>query len=186
MIRLARTEDAAAIRAIYAPYVIDTAISFETEPPSALEMADRIGKTLIGHPWLVDEHDGAIRGYAYASPHRTRAAYRWSVDVAVYVAQSGHRQGLGRGLYRPLFDILRAQRFHAAYAGITLPNDASVGLHEALGFRPVGVYQRVGYKSGAWRDVGWWELALGGGESPAGPPEEPLPLAALSLPEYWV
>ena len=183
MIRLARTEDAAAIRAIYAPYVLETAISFETEPPSVVEMADRIAGTMTSHPWLVDEHDGAIRGYAYASQHRTRAAYRWSADVAIYVAAGGHRQGLGRGLYRPLFDILRAQRFRAAFAGITLPNEASVGLHEALGFTPVGVYQGVGYKTGAWRDVGWWQLDLGG---PGGAPKEPLPLAELDLPEYWV
>lgn len=182
MIRLARIEDAAAIRAIYAPYV-ETPTSFETEAPSVLEMGDRIAKRLITHPWLVEEQDGAILGYAYASPHRTRAAYRWSVDVAIYVRAGHHRRGLGRDLYRPLFDILRAQRFHAAFAGITLPNAPSIGLHEALGFAPVGVYRKVGYKAGAWRDVGWWQLDLGGA---GGPPREPLAMAELSLPEYWV
>lgn len=182
MIRLARTEDAAAIRAVYAPYV-DTPITFETEAPSVLEMGDRIAKILAAYPWLVEEQDGAILGYAYASQHRARAAYRWSVDVTVYVREGGHRKGIGRDLYRALFDILRAQRFRAAFAGITLPNAASVGLHEALGFSAVGVYRNVGYKAEAWRDVGWWQLDLGG---PAGAPQEPLPMAELSLPEYWV
>ena len=182
MIRLARTEDAAAIRAVYAPYIA-TPITFETEVPSVQEMSDRIAATLPAYPWLVEERDGAILGYAYASQHRTRAAYRWSADVTVYVREGSHRQGLGRDLYRPLFDILRAQRFRAAFAGITLPNAASVGLHEALGFSAVGVYRTVGYKAGAWRDVGWWQLDLGG---PAGAPEEPLAMADLSLPEYWV
>lgn len=183
MIRLARTEDAAAIRAIYAPYVTDTAISFEIEPPDTPQMAARIETTLTAWPWLVEEQDGAIIGYAYAGQHRTRAAYRWSVDVAVYVARGSHRRGLGRSLYRPLLDILKAQRFRAAFAGITLPNAASIGLHEALGFVPVGVYRNVGYKAGAWHDVGWWGLDLG---APDGAPHEPLPLAALDLPEYWV
>ncbi|MFO1237852.1 MAG: arsinothricin resistance N-acetyltransferase ArsN1 family B [Alphaproteobacteria bacterium] len=183
MIRLARTEDAAAIRAIYAPYVADTVITFETEIPGLEEMTDRIAKTMSYWPWLVEERDGAILGYAYASQHRSRAAYRWSVDVAIYVAPGAHRQGLGRSLYRPLFDILKAQRFRAAFAGITLPNAASVGLHEAMGFTPVGVYRDVGYKAGSWLDVGWWQLDLG---APHGAPPEPLPLAALDLPEYWV
>ncbi len=183
MIRLALPEDAAALAALYAPYVRDTAISFETEPPDAAEMAARMAAILPRYPWLVVEQNGAIRGYAYASPHRARAAYRWSADVTVYVEQGAAGQGLGRTLYRHLIDILRAQRFRGLFAGIALPNAASVGLHEAMGFTPIGIYRRVGFKQGAWRDVGWWQLDLGGAEGIA---DEPLPLAALDLPHYWV
>lgn len=176
MIRLAENRDAPAIQEIYAPVVETTAISFETEPPSVEEIAGRIAKTLPAYPWLVDDEDGKIRGYVYASQHRTRAAYRWSVDVAVYVATDARRQGVGQRLYRPLFDLLRRQGYRSAWAGITLPNAGSVGLHEAIGFRPVGVYRNVGYKAGAWHDVGWWGLDLGG---QPGEPGEPLSLAAL-------
>ena len=176
-LRPARAEDAAAIAAIYAPYVAGTAVSFETEPPDAAEMRERIGRLVAQYPWLVAERDGAIEGYAYACEHRARKAYRWSVDVAVYLHASAQRRGIGRALYGALFALLRAQRYVNAYAGITLPNAASVGLHEALGFRPVGVYRRVGYKSGAWRDVGWWQLEL---LAPADPPDEPLPFPQLA------
>lgn len=183
MIRLALTEDAAAVQAIYAPNVEKTAISFETEVPTVSEMANRIGKTLPQWPWLVDERDGAIRGYVYASRHRDRAAYRWSVDVAAYVAEDAQGQGVGKRLYRVLFELLRAQGYARAFAGITQPNPASVALHESVGFVPVGIYRQVGYKLGAWHDVGWWQLDLG---SPPGTPPEPVPLDALNLPEGWV
>jgi phosphinothricin acetyltransferase len=161
MIRLATKADAEAIARIYDPIVAGTAISFEDDPPGPLEMERRIQQTLAFVPWLVDAtEDGAVRGYAYASRHRDRAAYRWSVDVAVYVHPDHRRKGLGLALYTALFKLLPRQGFHAAHAGITLPNAASVALHEALGFRPVGVYRAVGYKLGAWRDVGWWQLEL--------------------------
>ena len=152
--------DAATVAAIYRPYVEGSAISFEVDPPDEAEMARRIGKALETHPWLVCEDAGRLLGYAYASEHRSRAAYRWAADVAVYVHEDGHRRGVGRTLYGGLFNLLRVQGIINAYAGITLPNPRSVGLHEALGFRPVGVYERVGFKLGAWRDVGWWQLAL--------------------------
>lgn len=175
-LRIATVRDAAAIAAIYAPYVRDTAISFETEVPDAAEMRNRIARVTAHYPWLVAEDQSGLIGYAYAGEHRSRKAYRWSVDAAVYLPASSHRRGAGRALYGALFQLLRAQRYVKAYAGIALPNAASVGLHEALGFKPIGVYRKVGYKLGAWRDVGWWELDLG---EPANPPPEPLALSAL-------
>jgi L-amino acid N-acyltransferase YncA len=159
-IRLADGGDAEQIAAIYGPIVRDTAISLEVEPPDAREMRGRISKTLARFPWLVCERGGAVLGYAYASLHRVRAAYQWSADVSVYVHAQIRRSGVGQALYSSLFEILVLQGFYNAYAGITLPNPASVGLHEALGFRPVGVYRSVGFKLGSWHDVGWWQLAL--------------------------
>lgn len=176
MIRTARSEDAAAIAAIYAPYVLETAISFELEPPTAVEMRARMKRITESYPWLVYEKDSQIVAYAYASPHRDRAVYRWSVETSVYVAQSERRRGLGRALYQALFEILRRQRLVNAYGGITLPNPGSVRLHESVGFTAIGVYREIGYKFGAWRDVGWWVLRLS--EARAEPPE-PIPFARL-------
>ncbi|CAN5549752.1 GNAT family N-acetyltransferase [soil metagenome] len=172
-LRLAGPSDAGAVSEIYAPLVRETPVSFETVPPTPDEMAERIAKTLETHPWLVCEEAGEVRGYAYASPHRVRAAYVWSVDATVYVRPDARRSGMGRRLYVALFEILRHQGFLTAFAGITLPNPASVGLHEAMGFRPVGVYRNVGYKAGAWHDVGWWGLPLG---EPEPDPAPPVPL----------
>lgn len=169
-LRLAEQRDAEAIADIYAPIVRDTAISFETEPPSAAAMAERIENTLQQRPWLVATDGDEVLGYAYASEHRQRAAYRWSVDVTAYIAESARRRGVGRRLYGALIPMLRAQGFHSAFAGIALPNDASVGLHEAVGFEALGVYRDVGFKLGAWRDVGWWSLRLADG---AAQPSEP-------------
>jgi L-amino acid N-acyltransferase YncA len=163
--------DASACAAIYAPYVRDGVASFETTPPTESEMAARISSASRTHAWLIAERDGEPAGYAYATPHHTRAAYRWSADVAVYVDATRHRSGVGRELYGALLPLLARQRIHIACAGVTLPNDASVGLHEAFGFEPVGVYRGVGYKHGAWHDVGWWQLRL---LPPTPTPEEPL------------
>jgi len=182
ILRLVSTEDAAQIAAIYAPYVLDTPISFEQDPPTAEEMGERIASTLVKTPWLVCEQDGEIKGYAYASLHRARAAYRWSVDVSAYVHAGLHRRGIGRALYTALLNLLPLQGFYNAYAGITLPNPASVGLHEALGFTPVGVYPEVGYKLGRWYDVGWWQRPLG--EHPADP-REPLALRQVVGSPEW-
>ena len=176
MIRLTTAADAAAIAAIYAPYVEASEISFETIAPSAAEMADRIKKTAETFPWLVED-DGGVAGYAYASRHRDRAAYRWSVDVAAYVAPHAKRRGVGRRLYAALFELLLRQGFVNAYAGITLPNVASVGLHEAMGFSRIGTYTNVGYKQGAWRTVGWWEKRLL--PDPPHEPADPVPLPQL-------
>jgi L-amino acid N-acyltransferase YncA len=173
-LRSATPDDASAIAAIYAHYVRETVISFEAEPPDAGEMGRRIAATLPRFPWLVATDGNEVTGYAYAGAHMTRAAYRWSVDVSVYVHSGRHRRGIGKGLYLPLFEVLRGQGFVNAYAGVTLPNPASVGLHESLGFEPVGVYRRIGYKFGRWHDVGWWSLALAPHpEAPA----EPVPFA---------
>jgi phosphinothricin acetyltransferase len=157
--RLATPDDAAAIRAIYAPYC-STPISFELQPPAVEEMRQRITKILANYPWLVCESGAEIAGYVYACAHRERAAYRWSVDTAVYVRPQGQRRGLGRALYASLFRLLALQGYINAYAGITLPNPASIGLHEAIGFEPVGVYKQVGYKCNAWHDVAWYQLLL--------------------------
>jgi phosphinothricin acetyltransferase len=169
-IRVATPEDAAAMLTIYAPIVRDTAISFEADPPTLAEMQHRIAQTLRHLPWLVCDRQGEVLGYVYASPHRARAAYRWSVDVSVYIHAPAQRTGMGRALYTSLFQLLTLQGLYQCYAGITLPNPASVGLHESLGFHPVGVYRNVGYKLGAWHDVGWWQRGLQPCQSPPGPP----------------
>ena len=175
MIRSAHpVRDAAACAEIYAPYVRDGAVSFEEAIPSAEELAARIARIAVTHPWLVCERDGQVVGFAYGAPHRERAAYRWAADVSVYIAPTHHRQGIGRELYAALFERLRAQRFQIACAGITVPNVASVGLHESLGFELVGIYRRIGWKAGAWRDVGWWQLHLVPARDDGQTPPEPL------------
>jgi phosphinothricin acetyltransferase len=159
-IRIANPQDAAAILDIYAPIVRETAISFELDPPTLSQVQQRIEDTLLQWPWLVCEHQHEVCGYVYATRHRSRAAYQWSVDVSVYIREGMRRTGIGRALYTSLFELLSLQQFYNCYAGITLPNPGSVGLHEALGFQPVGIYQNVGYKLSAWHDVGWWQMAL--------------------------
>jgi phosphinothricin acetyltransferase len=159
-IRLAADSDAAALSDLYRPIVESTFISFETEPPDTEEMRRRIADTLSSYPWLVYDVNGTVAGYAYAARHRTRAAYQWSVDTSVCVHPDFQRSGVGRGLYLSLFGILAEQGYFTANAGIALPNPASVALHEAMGFQPIGVYRSVGYKLGAWHDVGWWQLEL--------------------------
>jgi phosphinothricin acetyltransferase len=181
-IRLADASDAEAIAAIYRPVVESTAISFETVAPDRDEIARRLADTLVSHPWLVCDIGGRVAGYAYATKHRVRGAYQWSVDTSVYVDEAWRRSGVGRGLYRSLFAILAAQGFFNAFAGIALPNDASVALHEAVGFEPLGVYRRVGFKFGAWLDVGWWQLALRVHEAS---PDAPLPLEAVCRRGDW-
>jgi L-amino acid N-acyltransferase YncA len=181
--RLATPADGAAIAAIYRPYVTDAVTSFELEAPGAEEMARRIGAGLLLAPWLVcvDGNDQVL-GYAYAGRHRDRAAYQWSCDVTVYIHADHHRRGIGRALYDRLLGLLCLQGFFVAHAGITLPNPGSVGLHEAVGFRPVGIYPAVGWKLGAWRDVGWWQLPLQARpESPA----PPLTLAEAQKLDGW-
>jgi len=172
-VRVAEPElDAARVAEIYRPAVEGNYISFEETAPKANEMAERMRKVLARMPWLVAEDEsGGVVGYAYASPHRERAAYRWSVDISVYVDSAWHGQGIGRLLYDELLERLRGQGFVNAYAGVTLPNPASVALHEAIGMTRVGVYRRVGYKLGEWRDVAWYELRLA--EPTANPPAEP-------------
>jgi phosphinothricin acetyltransferase len=159
-IRQATVDDAAALQAIYAPYVESTPVSFETVVPRVDEFAARIAKSLSKWQYLVAERDGLIVGYAYGSSHRERAAYQWSVEVSAYVDPSCHRQGIGRALYVNLFDDLIAMGYCTAFAGITLPNDASVGLHRSVGFEPIGVFRRIGWKFDRWHDVAWMQRTL--------------------------
>lgn len=159
-IRSATVADAARCAEIYAPFVTDSWVSFELEAPGPEEMAGRIAGALQSHDWLVAEREGAVLGYAYGSGHRTRAAYRTSCDVAVYVDRDQARQGIGRALYEALLPRLKDRNLHAAFAGIALPNDASIALHRAMGFEPVGTYRQVGWKMGDWRDVAWFQRLL--------------------------
>lgn len=163
--------DGAACAAIYEPHVAGSAVSFEEEAPDATRFAQRIETTMRTHPWLVLEEAGRVIGFAYASTHRARAAYRWAADVGIYVDPASRGKGAGRRLYGALFDLMRRQNLRVACAGITLPNDASVALHEAFGFERVGVYRAIGYKAGAWRDVVWMQLGLSGDGGDGPPPE---------------
>ena len=176
-IRGATPEDAAAIAAIYAPYVAGSAVSFEVTPPDEAEMRQRIEAGSGLYPWfLAEDESGRVIGYAYATPFRPRPAYRYAVETSVYIQHEHHGRGAGRLLYQVLIQTLEKQRFAQAIAAITLPNEPSVRLHEALGFTPAGVYRRVGYKGGRWLDVGLWQRAL----APAtNPPTEPVPLVEL-------
>lgn len=163
-VRSAGPADAGACAAIYAPYVTDTVITFETVPPDAEEMAKRIAEAVRTHAWLVLEDEGRLAGYAYATPYKSRAAYRWSCEVSVYLELGRRRTGAGSTLYDALFARLVERGFRTAVAGMTLPNDASVGLHRAMGFEPVGTHRRIGWKHDAWHDVAWTQrpLALDG------------------------
>ncbi|GCE14981.1 arsinothricin resistance N-acetyltransferase ArsN1 family B [Tengunoibacter tsumagoiensis] len=182
LFRLARASDADAISAIYTPIVERTATSFELKAPGPEEIQERIIKTLLTHPWLVAEKEGDLLGYAYASQHRSRLGYQWSADISVYIAEQNRGQGLGRALYTSLFALLRLQGFYNVYAGISLPNPGSVALHEAMGMIPVGIYQKVGYKNGAWQDVGWWQGNL---QDYQENPLPPLSLAEAQLLAGW-
>jgi L-amino acid N-acyltransferase YncA len=166
--RFATERDAAGVPAIYAPFCESTPVSFELIAPTVEEMAQRMRRLSARFPWLVCEHNGTVAGYVYAGPHRERAAYQWSVDVTAYMGLGYRRAGVGRGLYGCLLKILALQGYFKAYAGVTLPNPGSVGLHEAVGFEPVGVYRGVGYKLGAWHDVVWLQMHI--------QPEVPVPL----------
>ena len=174
--RSASEGDADAIAEIYAPYVRDTAISFETEPPPAAIIAQRITKTVETHPWLVADQGGQVVGYAYAGKHRDRPAYRWTVDTTIYVDTAVHRRGIGRALYRVLLEILRRQGFRSAFAEIVLPNPGSVHLHESAGFKPIGIHKDIGFKLGRWHDIGYWRIGLASTDAP---PSEPVPFAAF-------
>jgi phosphinothricin acetyltransferase len=182
VIRLAREDDGASLAEIYDPIVRDTPISFETQPPDAAGMAGRVRQTLAQYPWLVYERDGVVVGYAYGSQHHVRDAYQWAVNVTVYIDERSRRAGVGRALYTSLFRILVAQGYYRACAGITLPNPGSVGLHEAMGFVPVGVYRDVGFKLGRWHDVGWWQRSLQGRP---GIPAPPRSVAAVQQSAQW-
>jgi L-amino acid N-acyltransferase YncA len=175
-VRFARPDDAAAIAAIYAPIVTDTWISFEEIPPDEAAMRARIERAAVAFPFLCCERGGSVAGYAYASAHRARAAYRWSIDVSAYVDERFRRRGVARSLYVALFDIAARQGYRNAFAGITLPNTPSVGFHRELGFVDVGKYRNVGFKLGAWRDTLWLQREL---RPATDAPREPIPLCEL-------
>ena len=176
-LRVANVGDSEAIAGIYAPAVTEGATSFELTPPDAAEMKRRILTVLERYPWLVAESSGEVLGYVYATAHRDRPAYRWSVDTAVYIRSDSHRRGIARALYTALFEILALQGFRNAYAGTTLPNPSSVALHEAMGFKRVGIYRQVGYKMGKWHDVAWFERQLA---ERVVDPREPVPFPQLA------
>ncbi len=162
VIRRAAADDAAALLDIYAPYIRDTAITFEYDVPAAEEFAARIGDIARTHPYLVCERDGRPVGYAYAHNIRERAAYDWAAELSVYLAPAAQGQGAGTALYRCLIDLLAMQNLRILYGCVTLPNEKSERLHEKLGFAPVGVWHGAGWKFGRWHDVGWLEKRLGG------------------------
>lgn len=167
-LRDATALDAAACAAIYAHYVEHSTATFEEVAPGAAEMATRIAKAQERHTWLVAEREGQVLGYAYGGPFKARAAYRFSCEVSVYVDASARGAGVGRTLYAALLARVEALGMRMACGGVTLPNDASVALHLAMGFEQVGTYRRIGWKHGQWRDVAWFQKPLGGD----GPPQE--------------
>lgn len=171
LVRPATTADAEGVSALYADVVTGTAISFEETPPDAAGIARRMLAT-PRLPWLVAEVDARVIGYTYASRHRSRAGYRWSAECSVFVDRAYHSQGVGRRLYGALIEEVTGLGYRSLFAGIALPNPTSVRLHEGTGFRPIGVFRNVGYKQGAWRDVGWWQLDLGELTSPPPDPRE--------------
>ena len=159
-IRSAERKDAQSILNIYAPFILNTVTSFEMEVPDVERFWERIEQVQQQTPWLVCEIDGCIAGYAYASPHRSRQAYQWSREVSAYIHKDFRQMGIGRALYTAVLGLIRLQGYQNAYAGIVLPNKASIAFHESVGFEKIGVYRGVGFKHGAWHDVGWWQLAL--------------------------
>ncbi|WP_448641916.1 N-acetyltransferase family protein [Geodermatophilus sp. URMC 63] len=167
-VRDATADDDGACAAVYAPYVTGTAVSFEAEPPPPAEMARRIAVAQQSHAWLVLEEDGRVVGYAYGGPFRTRTAWQWSCEVSVYLAAGRRRGGGGRALYEALMARLADRGYRVAVAGVTLPNPASEAFHRALGFEPVGVFRRVGWKDGRWHDVAFAQRPLGN-DGPPGP-----------------
>lgn len=176
-LRLATGDDAAAIAAVYAPYVTASIVSFETEAPGEAAMRERMEAGGALYPWFVAEEEGAVAGYAYACAFRTRPAYRFTVETSVYLEPGAQGRGIGAALYERLLDTLEAQGFAQAIAAISLPNPASVALHERFGFERAGTYAKVGWKLGGWHDVGLWQRALA---APGTPPAEPLPFATVS------
>lgn len=179
-IRAARPADANQIAAIYAPFVAASAVSFETEPPSAQTMRARMAKSGDHYPWLVATTDDSdvVLGYTYANSFRERPAYHWTVETSIYVAGEMQRQGVGRLLYSALIATLRAQDFIQAIAVLAMPNDQTIALHESLGFRRAGMFREVGFKHGQWRDIGFWQLEL---SDAVNPPPEPKPFSAVGV-----
>jgi L-amino acid N-acyltransferase YncA len=187
MIRIAEARDARNVAEIYRPYVEETAITFEEEAPSTAEMESRMAKVGAMYPWLVAEETDAdgvhskVLGYAYASKYRERAAYRWSLESSIYVERESRGRGLGGALYGALIPILREMGIEGLYGVVTLPNPASLALHARFGFEPLCTFAKVGYKRGAWHDVGWTVLRLRGPDADgAARPADPIPFPELA------
>jgi L-amino acid N-acyltransferase YncA len=179
-IRLADpARDADAVAAIYRSAVETSIATFEEVAPDGPAMVARMRDTLSRFPWLVADEAGRVVAYAYAGPHHARAGYRWSANISVYVDDAHQGRGIGRTLYEALLPVLERQGIVNVYAGIALPNPASVRLHEAIGMQRTGVYEQVGYKLGAWHDVAWYGMRLA---DPSGRPAEPIPLPVLQPP----
>lgn len=184
VLRFAAPADAACCLDIYRPFVESSHTTFETEVPSADEFTRRIEATLSQRPWIVAADGARVLGYAYASPVKDRVAYQWSVETAVYVAEGARGRGIGRFVYEGLFRVLRGQGFVNAVGVIALPNAPSIALHEALGFEKIAHLRRIGFKLGAWHDVGWWQLAL---RAMPTHPDPPIPLAdCRAQAERWL
>jgi phosphinothricin acetyltransferase len=174
VLRLATPADSKAILDIYAPYIENTSFTFETEVPTVKEFSERIATYLSNWPWLVCEVDGKIAGYAYATKYRERTAYQWCVESSIYIHDDFQKAGIGKSLYSALFEMLKRQGFTTVYAVINLPNEKSVAFHEKLGFHYFATYQKVGYKLGKWKNVGWWQLSINEyGNEPAAPVKFP-------------
>ena len=178
MIRTATPDDSESILKIYAPYIVKTSYTFETEVPTVDSFKERISSYLKNWPWLVCELDGVIAGYAYGTRHRERVAYQWSIESSVYVHDDYQRMGVARALYTALINILKLQGFRNLYAVINLPNDKSVSFHEKLGFEYFATYKNVGYKLGRWKNVGWWQLQL---NEYSLEPEPPMNFSTLDI-----
>ena len=163
-VRFAEPErDAAAILRIYAPYIVETAVTFETEIPSEPEFEERVRGIVNQFPYLVVEIDGKIVGYAYAHRQAERAAYAWNADLSIYLAQAWRHKGLGMPLYVLLIELLTMQGYVNLYAVITAENEASVAMHRKMGFREIGLHERTGFKFGRWHDVVWMARRTGEG-----------------------
>jgi L-amino acid N-acyltransferase YncA len=182
-IRLVEKKDAQALRDIYAYYVEQTYVSFEYAAPSATEFWERIEATIQEFPWLVSTCDEKIIGYAYAHKHRVRDAYQWSPESTIYLSSDFQTKGIGRILYETLFNLLRLQGYHTVFAGVALPNDKSIGIHQRMGFEPIGVFKNVGFKNGKWHDTSWFQLSL---QQIAGEPKAPIKLPEIQSSPEWI
>ena len=182
MIRIATAADAAAIHAIYTPHVLSGMATFETEPPGEAVMRERIETRLRRYPWIVWEERGRLLAYAYASRFRERAAYDWIAETSIYVHEDAQRRGIARRLYATLLDGMRLQGINQAVGVITMPGEASVAMHEAMGFEPAGIWRKAGYKLGRWWDVGVWQKEL---QAPLLPPPAVIAFEQLRERDEW-
>lgn len=160
IIRYAEPQDVPQMLSIYAPYIVESAITFETVLPADTEFENRLNAVTANFPWLICEAQGIILGYAYAAKHRDRIAYQWSVESSVYVLPDAQGKGVAKHLYQAMIAILKIQGIVNIYALITVPNAKSIGLHERLGFKEFALFNKIGYKNSTWHDVLWMVLVI--------------------------